>query len=123
MFVFVQEGELDYEEDEGETLDTNKQETPKKTKETSDIEEGELEDGEVNSDGEEGEILSDKDEVSTMNNILNAITLSVISINLYTDRLLNVISIFYLLLSYSTLDKCFFMRNAIIFALNKSRNQ
>jgi hypothetical protein len=58
---------LDYEEDEAEVLDTsdNKQESLKNTpskNEGSDAEEGELEDGEVNSDGEEGEILSDKDE-------------------------------------------------------------
>ncbi|XP_032230575.1 zinc finger CCCH domain-containing protein 18 [Nematostella vectensis] len=58
----AEEGELDYEEDEGEIVDPlpAKEDTPKKPADSS-KEDGELEEGELNEEGEEGEILSDEE--------------------------------------------------------------
>lgn len=61
MFEEEEEGELDYEEDEGEMAGAQEDRNGVKNDMEGDKEEGELEEDEQNEEGEEGEILSDED--------------------------------------------------------------
>ena len=62
MFEEEEEGELDYEEDEGEIAGVQEDKNGMKNDTDGDKEEGELEEDEQDEEGEEGEILSDEDE-------------------------------------------------------------